>query len=70
MTKLCSPDLEYLTIKRRPLYIPRELQCILLTVVYIPPSANGEDALSELYSMVNRSENTYPDAAFVVLGDF
>ena len=46
---------------------PVDPPLILLTVVFIPASANWEEALTELYSMISKYENTYPDAAFVVL---
>lgn len=35
-----------------------------------PPSANKDEALKELYNIVSKYENTYDDAAFIVLGDF
>lgn len=38
--------------------------------MYAPPSAKEEAALKELHDMINEHENTYPDAAFIILGDF
>jgi len=35
----CSSDLEYLTVKCRPIYLPRELTVVIVTAVYIPPDA-------------------------------
>lgn len=33
----CSEDVEFLTLKCMPFYLPRELHCIIVSVVYIPP---------------------------------
>jgi len=57
-------------VKCRPFYLPRELQCVILSTVYIPPAANEQNALKELHNMISRHENSYPDAAMVILGDF
>ncbi|XP_032872293.1 NACHT, LRR and PYD domains-containing protein 12-like [Amblyraja radiata] len=70
ISKSCSENVEDLTVKLRPFYLPRELQCIIVSVVYIPPSAKEEAALRELHNMINEHENKYPDAAFIILGDF
>lgn len=70
ISKSCSENVEYLTLKLRPFYLSRELQCIIVNVVYIPPSAQEEAVLKELYHMITGHENTYPDAAFIFVGDF
>lgn len=44
----CSPDLEYITLKCRPFYLPSEFTRIMITVVYMPPSANANLALRML----------------------
>lgn len=33
----CSPDIEFLTVKCRPAYLPREFTVAIITAVYIPP---------------------------------
>ncbi len=38
--------------------------------VYIPPQANTDQALKELYGNISEQETVHPDAAFVVTGDF
>ncbi len=38
--------------------------------VYIPPQANTDQALKELYGNISVQETVHPDAAFVVTGDF
>lgn len=37
----CSPHIELLTVKCRPFYLPRELTAVIITAVYVPPSAKG-----------------------------
>lgn len=66
----CSPDLEYLAVKCRPFYLPREFSVIHITAVYIPPHANSKLALEELHSLVNSQLNAHPEGAVIVAGDF
>ncbi|XP_052332830.1 uncharacterized protein LOC127911022 [Oncorhynchus keta] len=70
LKSFCSPDLEFLTIKCRPHYLPREFSSIIITAVYIPPQADTSMALNELYLTLCRLESIYPEAAFIVAGDF
>ncbi len=66
----CSPDLEYLTLLCRPYWLPREFTAVIITAVYIPPQANTEQALKELYGSISEQETAHPEAAFIVTGDF
>ena len=66
----CSPDLQFLTIKCRPHYLPREFSSITITAAYIPPQADTSMALNELYLTLCKLETTYPEAAFIVAEDF
>ncbi len=66
----CSPDLEFHTLLCRPFWLPREFTAIIITAVYIPPQANTDQALKELYGNISEQETTHPDAAFVVTEDF
>ncbi len=54
----------------RPFWLPREFTEIIITAVYIPPQANTDQALKELYGNISEQETVYPDAAFIVTGDF
>ncbi len=38
--------------------------------VYIPPQANTDQALRELYGKISEQETTHPDASFIITGDF
>ncbi|ELU00762.1 hypothetical protein CAPTEDRAFT_202158 [Capitella teleta] len=58
----CSVDLEMLCLQCRPFYLPREFNCVIFIVVYIPPSANklkAEDSITQLYiTCPTRDPNT------------
>lgn len=66
----CSPDLEFVTLRYRPFYLPREFTIVFVTAVYIPPSANASVAVDILQSSVNKLLSTHPDGIFIVAGDF
>ena len=53
----CSPDLEYLTVKCRPIYLPREFTVIMITAVYIPPDANASAAIGLLYANITNKQH-------------
>ncbi len=65
-----SADLEFHMLLCRPFWLPREFTAIIITAVYIPPQANTDQALKELYGNISEQETAHPDAAFVVTGDF
>ena len=66
----CSPDLESLVIKCRPFYSPREVSTVTMFGVYIPPSANGKNALNQLADQITIVENDNPDTTVLIFGDF
>ncbi|KAI4905306.1 hypothetical protein NFI96_022731, partial [Prochilodus magdalenae] len=68
--KHCSQDLEFLLLRCRPFYLPREFTCVFLAAVYIHPRANYTAALSKLYDVISALETAHPDAVFIVAGDF
>jgi hypothetical protein len=61
VSSYCSPDLEYLTVKCRPFYLPREFSSVIVTVSYIQHQANTALALNE---------TVHPEAALIVSRDF
>ena len=68
----CSPLAEFMIIKCRPFYQPREISAILLVAVYIAPSNNNSDrsaALNELYRAVSEQQDAHPDAFTIIAGD-
>ncbi len=43
---------------------------IIITAVYIPPQANTDQALRELYGNISEQETANPYTAFIIMGDF
>ena len=66
----CSQDLEYITVKCRPFHLAREHCAVLITIVYIAPDANANNALAVLHDTITSQQRRYPDAVHVVAGDF
>ncbi len=66
----CSLDLGHFMIGYRPYYLPREFTSVVLTAVYIPPHTDTNQALDELYGVIDRTETSRPEAAFIVAVDF
>ncbi|KAI4884329.1 hypothetical protein NFI96_003223, partial [Prochilodus magdalenae] len=70
VSSYCSPLVEFMVVRCRPFYLPREFTAVLIISVYIPPGATAKDALCELYSAISGLQNTHPDGLFIVAGDF
>ena len=70
ISSTCSPDLETLTIKCRPYYLPRDFGSVVLTAVYIHPRADIDSAISTLSDLVTGFENSHTDCLSIVAGDF
>ncbi|KAI4900722.1 hypothetical protein NFI96_009191 [Prochilodus magdalenae] len=68
--RTAASDLEFLLLRCRPFYLPREFTCVFLAAVYIHPRANYTAALSKLYDVISALETAHPDAVFIVAGDF
>ncbi len=68
--KFCSPDLEYLMLRCRPFYLPREYTVVIVMAVYIPPQANVKMAFEQLYDVISGQQNKHPDGVFIIAGDF
>lgn len=66
----CSPDLEFMSVKCRPFFLPRELTVVIVTAVYIPPQANINTALSLLLNTINHQQQAHPNGVHIVAGDF
>lgn len=70
VSKICSSDVEFMTVKCRPFYLPRELTAIFITAVYVPPNADVKQAMGELYNTLSPLQTAHPDAFHIVAGDF
>ena len=68
--KLCTPNIELLTVGVRPFYLPREFTQIFFLTVYIPPHADSREAASETASEISTLESDHPDAVKIITGDF
>ena len=59
-------------ISCRPQDLPREFSYIFFVAVYLPPQtdAGTKTALNELNKAISKQENTDPEVALLVAGDF
>ena len=48
----------------------REFTSVVITAVYILPHADTNQALEELHAVIDRTETSQQEAAFIVAGDF
>ncbi len=46
--RICNPDLELLTLSARAFYLPREFSTVVLSCVYVPPSASVKAAAEQV----------------------
>ncbi|KAI5607308.1 hypothetical protein C0J50_7060 [Silurus asotus] len=63
LSRSCSPNLELLSIKCRPFYLPREFSSVIVSAVYIPPQADTDTAH---ITCPTRGERT-PDHCYTTL---
>jgi hypothetical protein len=68
--KVCTPDIELLSISLRPHYLPREFPQLFFTLVYIHPRANANTASQLIADVTHRLDTISPDAPKFILGDF
>uniref|UniRef100_A0AAY4BNL9 Reverse transcriptase domain-containing protein n=1 Tax=Denticeps clupeoides TaxID=299321 RepID=A0AAY4BNL9_9TELE len=66
----CSANLEFLMVKCRPFYLPREFTSTIITATYIPPDADAKLAMNELHAAISKQQTDHPEAAYIVAGDF
>ncbi|TWW82332.1 Janus kinase and microtubule-interacting protein 3 [Takifugu flavidus] len=64
----CSANVEFLMVKCRPFYLPREFTSVIITAAYIPPDANATLAMNELHAAISQQQSAHPEAAFIVAG--
>lgn len=68
--RYCSLNVEFLMVKCRPDYLPREVTSVIVTAVYTQPDANAKLAMKELHASISKQQTTHTEAAFIVAGDF
>ena len=59
-----------MTVVLRPYYLPREFPKVTTNVVYIPPSANVNNAIDVLVNHIHEQQTSNPDGVIYVTGDF
>lgn len=57
----CCPDLEFLLLKCRPFYLPREITTVFVAAVYMHPQVNAKAAISRLHDGISRQQNKHPE---------
>lgn len=68
--RVCTKDIELLTVALRPQYLPCEFPQLFVTVVYIHSRANEDNAAREIERVVHELQSVSPDAPSFILGDF
>ena len=56
----CSTDIEFMIIKGRPFYLPQEFSTLIITAVFIPPSANTKNTLDLVYTNIKKAFRAAP----------
>lgn len=67
--QVCTLNLEMLTLSVRPHHLKREFPTLVISCVYIHPSANVTTAAELVASTVTNMQGKYPDAPVLVMGD-
>ncbi len=70
VSKHRSSLVEFMFVKCRLFYLPREFTAMVIVAVYIPLCANAKDALHELYSAISEQQTNNPDGFFIIAGNF
>eukprot|EP00061_Rhincodon_typus_P011907 g37275.t1 len=65
-----SPDRKYSTVKCHPYYRLRDFTSAIPTAVYISPHTDVKNALDVIYTTTNTLEMKFPEALFIVAGNF
>ncbi len=68
--RICTPDVELLSVSLRPFYLPCEFPQLFITAVYIHPKANASSACKIIFDVVQKLQSILPDAPNFILGDF
>ena len=66
--RLCSTDIELLTVGMQPYYLPREFTSTIIISVYVPPSADAAVACDIIHFTVAQIQTQHPNAISVITG--
>ena len=67
LTDLCVPEIECVWLKLRPHRLPRELACILVGVIYHPPSADNTFLQDYLIASIDKLLSKFPNAGIMLM---
>ena len=64
-----------MTIKIRPFWLPREIACVLIILIYCPifeskTSSKVKEVVARIHTTVETAERENPNSAVIILGDF
>lgn len=65
-----STNLEFMTVRCRPFYLPRELTVVFITAVCIPPDADVNAALNLLLHRTDKHQRAHPNGVHIIAGEF
>ncbi len=68
--RICTADVELLSISPRPFYLPREFEQLFYTLVYIHPRANASASAQLIADVTHELDSVCPDAPKFILVDF
>ena len=68
--RLCTLDIELLTVGMRPYYLPWKFTSAIIISEYVPPSADAAVACGIIHSTVAQIHTQHPNAFNVITGDF
>ena len=67
---LHDPDFEVLSVRTRPVRLPRGFSCVITGTVYHPPSADDKRILDYLLKSLTEIERRHPSCGILLSGDF
>ena len=70
ISQVNTSNFDFITIKCRPLYLPRDFSSFRLTAVYIHPRADTNAAVKDLHSTISTCGNDDPNTLSIAAGDF
>ena len=70
LDELQDDNFEPLWLYMRPYKLPRGISCLIVCVVYHPPSNESNSMIEHLSSMLDLALAKYPQAGILLFGDF
>ena len=67
--RVCTADIELLSVSMHPSYLLHQFPQIFVTIVYIYPKANAKNAVTTIHKVTQKLQSLSPDAPCLTLGD-